>query len=64
VLLLHGADDNVIPAVESTLLAKALEPHTRVHVLLSGLISHAELDKPMDVGELARLIALWREALN
>lgn len=64
VLLLHGADDNVIPAVESTLLADSLRPHTEVHVLLSGLISHAELDKPIDVRELGKLIALWKEALE
>lgn len=64
VFLLHGADDNVIPAVESTLLAASLAPHTEVHALLSPLISHAELDKPMSLVEIGRLIALWRGALN
>lgn len=64
VLLLHGADDNVIPAIESTLLAAWLKPHTKVHVLLSGLISHAELDKPIDAIELGKLIALWKTALD
>jgi dienelactone hydrolase len=64
IFLLHGADDNVIPAVESTLLAATLEPYTDVHVLLSHLISHAEVDKPMDIAEIGRLIALWRGALR
>ena len=49
VYLLHGADDNVIPAVESTLLARYLDAHTRVRHLVSPLITHAEVDRTASV---------------
>jgi dienelactone hydrolase len=64
VFLLHGADDNVIPAVESTLLAKHLEPSTEVRVLLSSLITHAEVDRPVQFGEVWRLVAFWADVLD
>ena len=40
-----GADDNVIPAMETVLLAGFLHDRTTVHALLSGLITHAEVDR-------------------
>ena len=40
--LLHGMDDNVVPAQESEFLAADLRGHAPVRLLLSGLISHAE----------------------
>src|SRR5262245_2660155 len=44
VYLLHGTDDNVVPAIESTLLGRALkEADHPVHVLLTPLITHAEV---------------------
>ena len=47
VYLLHGADDNVIPAVESKLLADDLRARGgRVHQLSTPLITHAEVDHP------------------
>jgi dienelactone hydrolase len=64
VYLLHGSDDNVIPAIESTLLARHLEGSTDVHVLLSSLITHAEVDRPVDFGEVWKLIAFWSSALD
>ena len=54
VYLLHGVDDNVIPAVESEYLADDLRGHTSVRLLLSGLISHAEADQPVHVGDVAQ----------
>lgn len=63
VFLLHGAEDNVVPAVESLLLARHLEPHTTVHLLLTPLISHAEVDRPASTGEVISLIRFWRGML-
>ena len=46
IYLLHGSDDTVIPAAESALLAEHLRLQgAEVHLLLSGLITHAELDR-------------------
>ena len=46
VFLLHGAEDNVVPALETLRLARHLEARTTVRVLLTPLISHAEVDRP------------------
>ena len=59
VYLLHGRDDNVIPATESLALARILEPHARVRLLLTPLISHADATGPH---ALADVIALGRFA--
>jgi pimeloyl-ACP methyl ester carboxylesterase len=64
VYLLHGTDDTVIPAMESRYLADHLARSTRVHLLLSPLITHAELDRPSQVGEVWKLIAFWSGALS
>jgi dienelactone hydrolase len=65
VYLLHGADDTVIPAVESTLLARHLEGHgTEVHALLSGLITHAEVDRSAAAAETWALVAFWARLLG
>jgi predicted esterase len=65
VYLLHGADDTVIPAVESTLLARHLESHgTEVHALLSGLITHAEVDRSAAAAETWALVAFWARLLG
>jgi dienelactone hydrolase len=64
VFLLHGADDTVIPSVESLLLAKHLERATRVRTLLSGLITHAEVDRAAAAGEVIRLVGFWAEMLD
>ncbi len=64
VYLLHGSDDNVIPAVESTLLARHLAPATDVRLLLTPLITHAELDRPVDVVEIGKLIWFWTAVLD
>jgi len=59
VFLLHGAEDNVVPAVETLRLARHLEPHTTVHVLLTPLISHAEVDRPATTTDVVALIRFW-----
>ena len=64
VYLLHGTDDNVIPAVESTLLARHLDAHTRVRHLVSPLITHAEVDRAASVLDAWRVIALWSDLLK
>jgi pimeloyl-ACP methyl ester carboxylesterase len=64
VFLLHGADDTVIPSVESLLLAQHLEPTTRVRTLLSGLITHAEVDRGAAAAEVIKLVGFWADLLN
>jgi dienelactone hydrolase len=59
VFLLHGAEDNVVPAIETLRLAKHLEPHTKVHVLLTPLISHAEVDRPATTAEVIGLVKFF-----
>src|SRR5438874_4806610 len=63
VYLLHGTDDSVIPAVESELLAAYLHPHTHVHLLLSGFLTHVDLSNRPTVGETWRMISFWKSAL-
>jgi dienelactone hydrolase len=64
VFLLHGADDNVIPSVETVLLAAFLRGHTPVHALLSGLITHAEVDRSPSSLEVWRLVRFWRTLMR
>jgi predicted esterase len=65
VFLLHGSDDNVVPAIESTLLARDLEARgVPVHVLLTPLITHAEVDKSSTAAAVWRLIHFWSKMLN
>ncbi len=59
VFLLHGAEDNVVPALETLRLGRYLEPHTKVRVLLTPLISHAEVDRPASAAEVAGLVRFW-----
>jgi dienelactone hydrolase len=65
VYLLHGSDDNVIPAVESSLLADALrERGVHVRQLTTTLITHAEVDRPPSLMEVQRLVAFWGALLD
>ena len=60
VYLLHGADDNVIPAVESVLLAEDLKRRGgQVYRLVTPLITHAEVDRPPTAGEIWHLVRFW-----
>jgi dienelactone hydrolase len=65
VYLLHGTDDNVVPAIESTLLAATLRGHgTPVHLLLTPLITHAEVDRASTAHAVWNLIRFWADLLN
>ena len=64
VFLLHGVDDTVIPAAESAVLAAALlERGANVRVLLSGIITHAELNRSADLIDTWKLVAFWADLL-
>jgi hypothetical protein len=64
IYLLHGADDNVIPSVETVLLANHLRGTTDVHAVLSGLITHAEVDRDAAAIEVWRLVGFWRSLMS
>ena len=64
VFLLHGTDDNVIPPLESEYLADDLRGHAPVRLLLSGLISHAEADRPVHTSDVMQLAAFWGDVLS
>jgi dienelactone hydrolase len=64
IFLLHGIEDNVIPSIESEYLAQDLRGHAPVRLLLSGLISHAEADRPVHVGDIMQLAGFWGDLLS
>jgi dienelactone hydrolase len=64
VFLLHGTEDNVIPSIESEYLAEDLRGHAPVRLLLSGLISHAEADRPVHVNDVLQLAGFWGDLLS
>ena len=64
VFLLHGRDDNVIPAVESMHLANSLRGQAPVHLLLTDLISHAEADRPAHLDDVLELAGFWGDLLT
>jgi hypothetical protein len=65
VYLLHGTDDNVVPAIESTLLARQLERERHeVHLLLTPLITHAEVDRSSSASAAWSLIDFWSRLLD
>jgi dienelactone hydrolase len=65
VYLLHGADDNVIPAAESVLLGQALARQGNpVHVLATPLITHAEVDHGARLRDVWRLIHFFTAVLK
>jgi acetyl esterase/lipase len=65
VFLLHGSGDVVIPAAESVLLADYLRKKgTDVHLLLSDLITHAEIDRAAAATETMKLVSFWADVLK
>ncbi len=65
VYLLHGDDDTVIPAAESAILGEFLrERGVETHVLLSGLITHAEVDRSAAASETWKLVMFWASVLR
>lgn len=63
IYLLHGADDNVIPAVESELLAADLRRTTPVRLLLSNVLTHVDVTRRPTAMETWRLITFWKNLL-
>ena len=64
VYLLHGTEDNVVPAIETLYLARYLEGKTPVRVLLSGLITHAEMNQQTSLVEAWRLLDFFAGLLR
>jgi dienelactone hydrolase len=67
IYLLHGTADNVVPAIESRLLADQIEKEKdgpRVHLLLTRLITHAEVDRSSGAGAAWQLIDFWSRLLD
>ena len=65
VYLLHGDDDTVIPAAESALLNDHLRGKgVNVHLLLSNLITHAEVNKSATAADTWKLISFWASLLR
>src|SRR5687767_11325752 len=65
VFLLHGDEDVVIPAAESVVLADYLRRKgVEVHLLLSQIITHAELDRSAAMAESWRLVSFWADVLR
>ena len=65
VFLLHGAGDTVIPTSESVLLGDYLrQKGADVHVLLSGLITHAEVDHSAASSVVWKLVSFWADVLR
>jgi pimeloyl-ACP methyl ester carboxylesterase len=60
VYLLHGAGDNVIPAVESSFLAQHYRDQATVHLLITPLITHAEMDQRGSALDVWRLVRFWQ----
>lgn len=65
VFLLHGDGDTVIPTAESVVLGDYLRSKgADVHVLVSQIITHAELDRSAAAMETWRLVAFWARVLS
>jgi dienelactone hydrolase len=64
VYLLHGADDNVVPAAESAWLGRYLEARTPTRTLLSHVITHAELNSDQDRWEIWQLVDFFAGLLR
>jgi dienelactone hydrolase len=65
VYLLHGDGDSIIPATESVSLGEHLRNKgADVRVLLSGLITHAEVDRTAAARDALKLISFWADVLR
>jgi acetyl esterase/lipase len=65
IFLLHGDEDTVIPAAESVVLGNYLRSKgANVRVLLSPIITHAELDRSAAAAESWKVIAFWADILR
>lgn len=65
IYLLHGDGDTVIPTTESVVLADHLrQKGADVRLLLSGLITHAEVDRSAAAAETWKLVSFWADVLR
>jgi hypothetical protein len=65
IYLLHGDGDTVIPTAESAVLGEYLRSKgANVRVLLSGLITHAEVNRGAAASEGLRLVSFWASVLR
>jgi pimeloyl-ACP methyl ester carboxylesterase len=65
VYLLHGNHDNIIPPAESVLLGNYLRTKgAEVDVLLSGLITHAQVSESATASDAWELIRFWAGILK
>jgi dienelactone hydrolase len=64
VFLLHGSGDNVIPAREARHLYEHLAPHTRVRLLVSPLLTHADVEQGARLREAPAFIGFWADLLR
>ncbi len=65
VFLLHGSGDTVIPAAESVLLGDYLRSKgVDVPLLLSDLITHAEIDRTAAASQTWKLVSFWANVLK
>ncbi len=64
VFLLHGSEDTVIPPLETLYLAGHLRDRVPVRALLSGLITHAEVDRSAAAGDVWELTRFWRDLMR
>jgi dienelactone hydrolase len=68
IFLMHGDDDNVIPAAESALLAEYLrQKQADVHLLLTRVVTHAQVNSAevtTAATEAARMVSFWASILR
>jgi hypothetical protein len=64
VFLLHALDDNLIPPAESEYLAGALRGQVPVRLLLTGLISHAAVERSPRAFQVMELAGFWGDLLT
>jgi dienelactone hydrolase len=64
VFLLHGLDDNLIPAAESEYLANELRGRVPVRLLMTGLISHAAVERTPRATQVMELAGFWGDLLS
>lgn len=65
IFLLHGDEDTVIPTAESVVLSNYLrEKDVDVRVLISHIITHAELDRTAAAAESWKLVSFWADVLR
>jgi dienelactone hydrolase len=63
--LLHGSGDTVIPAAETALFSEDLRRKgADVHVLLSELITHAEVNRAATYVDVLKLVTLWAQVFK